>query len=311
MPKIEVSHLFKKFTKDYVLDDVSFTIQSGDRFGLIGPNGAGKSTFIDILTGLLQPTAGDILVDGISVKEDIQSIRKKIGLVPQDLALIEELNAVDNLEFFGSMYGLRGKHLQGKMEEALQVIGLTDRKKEKVQKFSGGMKRRLNIAAAILHDPEVLILDEPTVGVDAQSRNYIFDFLRKINKEKKTTILFTSHYMEEVEALCNRIFIIDLGKSVAYGTKESIISMIGARDSVRLVLKEEKENLEEALKDVPGIAAVQGEGRERTFIVDERFDMMQLIATLEQAQAVIESVFVQEPSLEEAFLKLTGKQLRD
>lgn len=312
MAYIEVANLFKKFDKGNVLDDVSFTIHKQDRFGLIGPNGAGKSTLIDIMTGILQLDAGDIIVDGISVKEDIKAIRQKIGLVPQDLALMEDLNALDNLEYFGAMYGLHGKKLKERMDYALKFTGLEEKKKEKVKKYSGGMKRRLNIACAILHEPELLILDEPTVGVDPQSRKYIFDFMKHINEEQKATLLFTSHYMEEVEALCNRIFIIDMGKEVAYGTKEEIKSMIGQGNKIKLALENPSDNIQEKLREVAGVSSVDYDLKEFTLLIDnKKFDMMKLIAFLETQEQTIKSVYVDEVSLEEAFLALTGKKLRD
>lgn len=184
MGYVEVENIVKSYGKKRVLEDVSFQIQKGDRFGMIGPNGAGKSTLIDIITGLREADGGTVRIDGLEIQKDTIEARKRIGLVPQDLALMEELNARDNLEYFGTLYGLHGQKLKERIEEALELVGLTDHAKGKVKKYSGGMKRRLNIACAILHRPEFLILDEPTVGVDPQSRNHIFEFLKKLGDRK-------------------------------------------------------------------------------------------------------------------------------
>ncbi|MEG2935898.1 MAG: ABC transporter ATP-binding protein, partial [Clostridium sp.] len=201
---IEVQNVTKRFNDKLVLDNISYDVKEGEIFGFIGPNGAGKSTLINIMTNLLVPDSGTIKICGFDILRDTIKAKECIGYVPQDLALMEDLNAFDNLEFFGALYGLKGKELKERIAEALKVTGLEDTKKQKVKKFSGGMKRRLNIAAAILHHPKVLILDEPTVGVDPQSRNHIFTFVKNICKEWGTTVIYTSHYMEEVEAICSR-----------------------------------------------------------------------------------------------------------
>ncbi len=219
---IEIKNITKRFNDKLVLDNVSFKVNEGEIFGFIGPNGAGKSTLINIMTTLLVPDSGKIKICGYDIVKESLKAKANIGYVPQDIALLEELSAYDNLEFFGALYGLKGKLLKERIKEALEVTGLEDKRKQKVKKFSGGMKRRLNIATAIMHHPKVLIMDEPTVGVDPQSRNHIFTFTKKICKEWGTTVIYTSHYMEEVEELCERVFIIDLGKEIAYGNKEDI-----------------------------------------------------------------------------------------
>ena len=309
---IEIKDVTKSYGRQKVLQNVSFEIMEGELFGLLGPNGAGKSTLIDILTGIQSMDSGDIFINGKSIKTDKVEIRKHLGLVPQDIALLEELNAVDNLEYLGGLYGLAGAELKSQIEKLLEVAGLTDKKKEKVKNYSGGMKRRLNIAVAMLHNPSILILDEPTVGVDAQSRQHIFDYIQSL-AEQGTTILYTSHYMEEIEALCKRVFILDLGEEVAYGTKEEVKKLVGHTQTVALTLDRVPAGFDEVLKNSEnGIQFVTVNGQDMELTIDQTiFSMMKLIEQVEQAQLVIKSVNVKETTLEEAFLQLTGKTLRD
>ena len=309
---IEIKDVTKSYGRQKVLQNVSFEIMEGELFGLLGPNGAGKSTLIDILTGIQSMDSGEIFINGKSIKTDKVEIRKHLGLVPQDIALLEELNAVDNLEYFGGLYGLAGEELKSQIEKLLEVAGLTDKKKEKVKNYSGGMKRRLNIAVAMLHNPSILILDEPTVGVDAQSRQHIFDYIQSL-AEQGTTILYTSHYMEEIEALCKRVFILDLGEEVAYGTKEEVKKLVGHTQTVALTLDRVPAGFDEVLKNSEnGIQFVTVDGQDVALTIDQTiFSMMKLIEQVEQAQLVIKSVNVKETTLEEAFLQLTGKTLRD
>ena len=309
---IEIKDVTKSYGRQKVLQNVSFEIMEGELFGLLGPNGAGKSTLIDILTGIQSMDSGEIFINGKSIKTDKVEIRKQLGLVPQDIALLEELNAVDNLEYFGGLYGLAGVELKSQIEKLLEVAGLTDKKKEKVKNYSGGMKRRLNIAVAMLHNPSILILDERTVGVDAQSRQHIFDYIQSL-AEQGTTILYTSHYMEEIEALCKRVFILDLGEEVAYGTKEEVKKLVGHTQTVSLTLDRVPSGFDEVLKNSEnGIQFVTVDGQDMALTIDQTiFSMMKLIEQVEQAQLVIKSVNVKETTLEEAFLQLTGKTLRD
>ena len=309
---IEIKDVTKSYGRHKVLQNVSFEIMEGELFGLLGPNGAGKSTLIDILTGIQSMDSGEIFINGKSIKTDKVEIRKHLGLVPQDIALLEELNAVDNLEYFGGLYGLAGQELKSQIEKLLEVAGLTDKKKEKVKNYSGGMKRRLNIAVAMLHNPSILILDEPTVGVDAQSRQHIFDYIQSL-AEQGTTILYTSHYMEEIETLCKRVFILDLGEEVAYGTKEEVKKLVGHTQTVSLTLDRVPAGFDEVLKNSEnGIQFVTVDGQDISLTIDQTiFSMMKLIEQVEQAQLVIKSVNVKETTLEEAFLQLTGKTLRD
>lgn len=309
---VEVNNISKKFDDKIVLDNISFSVDQGDFFGLIGPNGAGKSTLINIMTGLLDANSGTMTIGGFDVKK--QSIKSKefIGLVPQELALMETITAYDNLEFFGTLYGLKGKNLKEKIDHAFHLTGLEEKRKEKVKKFSGGMKRRLNLAAAIMHDPKILILDEPTVGIDPQSRNHIFEFLQKTNKENNTTIIYTSHYMQEVEFLCNNIFIIDEGKEIAYGSKKSVKAMISNNNKVVLKVENVNDQLIYSIGEIPGVISTENIHDEINLLVDSHiFKLEPVLKILESNGSSIKSINVNEPDLEEVFLALTGKKLRD
>lgn len=309
---IEIKNIGKKFDDKLVLDNISFSIEEGDIFGLIGPNGAGKSTLISIMTGLLDANTGSITIGGFDVKKESIKAKEFLGLVPQELALMETISAYDNLEFFGSLYGLKGKHLKERIYYALNITGLTEKRKDKVKKFSGGMKRRLNLAAAIMHEPKILILDEPTVGIDPQSRNHIFEFIKGVNKEKNTTILYTSHYMEEVEYLCNNIFIIDEGKEIAYGSKKTVKSMISNNNKVSLKVDPINKDLIDGIKLVDGVVDCEATHDEINLLVEsENFKLEPLLKILEINKSTIKNINVDEPNLEEVFLSLTGKNLRD
>ena len=224
---LEIRHLRKAFGSLVAVDDVSFTVEPGRLTGLLGPNGAGKTTTVSMIAGLTRPDRGDVLIGGQPLSGDTDPKKKKIGLVPQDLALYEELSARENLKFFGGLHNLSGSALESAMTSVLTLVGLADRAKDRVKTFSGGMKRRLNLAAGLLHDPDILLLDEPTVGVDPQSRNAIFDNLEELKRRGKA-LLYTTHYMEEVERLADRIVIIDAGKVVADDTLKGLYAGVGA-----------------------------------------------------------------------------------
>ncbi len=312
MSLIEVRNITKRFDENIVLDNVSLSIEERDIFGLIGPNGAGKSTLIKIMTGLWDSNGGEVIIDGYNIKDEPLRVKEQIGLVPQEIALFESISAYDNLEFFGYLYGLKGKLLKERINEALELVGLEDKKREKVEKFSGGMKRRLNIACALLHYPRILIMDEPTVGIDPQSRNHIFEFTKRINRENNTTVIYTSHYMEEVEMLCNNIFIIDLGKEVAYGSKKSIKSMISNNDRILLEIFDYKAEMVLAIKALRGVNECLDENGLIKLLVDKKeFKLEPLLKLIENYGGQIKSINFEEPSLEEVFLALTGKRLRD
>lgn len=312
MNNIIVKNITKRFDDKLVLDNISFEIKGGDIFGLIGPNGAGKSTLISIMTGLIKSNSGEVTIGGYSMSKDPLKAKEFIGLVPQELALMETLSAYDNLEYFGAFYGLGGKLLKERIEEALIITGLNEKKKIKVKKFSGGMKRRLNLAVAIMHRPKILILDEPTVGVDPQSRNYIFEFIKKINKENNTTVLYTSHYMEEVEHLCNNIFILDEGKEIASGSKEIIKSMANMHGTIKIVLDQNDDEFILKIKALSGVKdCFIKDDIISIYINEESFNLEELLMLSTKEHKKIKKFNVEEASLEEVFLSLTGKKLRD
>jgi len=311
MAYIEIKNISKKFDTKTVLDNVSFEVKKGDIFGLLGPNGAGKSTLLNIMIGLLKADHGNIVIDNMTMEEQPGKIKAKLGVVPQDLALIEELNAIDNLMFFGSFYGLSTSVLKERVDESLKIIGLEDSAKKKVKTYSGGMKRRLNIAVALLHQPEIVIMDEPTVGVDPQSRNYIFDFIKKLNKEQNITFIYTSHYMEEIELLCNRLFIMDDGKQVSYGTKEEIKEIVSNKHQIHLTLNEITKEFTEALQQNKNIIAVEEIDNSLSITTKIEFEIDVLIKLVTKFDLKIKNLSVVDPTLEEVFLTLTGKKLRD
>ncbi len=311
MNMVEMKNITKRFDDRLVLDNISLEIHQGDIFGLIGPNGAGKSTLINILTGLLKAEGGTVTIDGLDLTADPIGCKQKLGLVPQSLAIEKEATAYDNLEYFGAFYGLGGRLLKERVKEALEVTGLSDRAGERVKKFSGGMMRRLNMGAAILHHPELLILDEPTVGVDAQSRNHTFDYLRRINREFGTTILYTSHYMEEVEMLCNRIFILDVGREIAYGTKKDIMDLHDQTSTIKVSFLDQDIDRTEYLGQLEGVHQFMAAEGSYSLIVDRDFELEPFILKLHREGHSIRSISVEEPKLEEIFLSLTGKTLRD
>lgn len=312
MSLIEVKNITKRFDENIVLDNISFQVEEGEIFGLIGPNGAGKSTLINIMTGLWDCNNGEVIIGGHNVDTEPIKVKEQIGLVPQEVALFDGISAYDNLEFFGSLYGLKGKLLKERIDETLEIIGLQDKKKEKVKKFSGGMKRRLNIAAAIMHHPRILIMDEPTVGIDPQSRNHIFELTKIANRENKITVIYTSHYMEEVEMLCNNIFIMDLGQEVAYGSKSQIKSLVSSNNKVNLKIYNYKAEMILDIKSMNGVMECTEEDGLIKLLIDENtFRLEPLIKIIEKNHGEIKGINFEEPSLEEVFLTLTGKSLRD
>ncbi|MGL4772281.1 MAG: ATP-binding cassette domain-containing protein [Clostridium sp.] len=311
MSILNVNNVTKRFKDKLVLDNVSFKVEEGEIFGLLGPNGAGKSTLINIMSSLLNGDGGVVEIGGYNIDKEPIKAKEILGVVPQDLALMENLSAYDNLEFFGALYGLRGKVLKERINEALEVTGLLDRKKEKVKKFSGGMKRRLNIAAAIMHKPRVLIMDEPTVGVDPQSRNHIFEFTKRICREQKTTVIYTSHYMEEIEELCSRVFIMDLGQEVAYGTLEDVKNSVFTNKKVVISLTNKSGQVIRLLQNVNGVVDLKEGEEEIRLSISEEFKLGEALTLLEAAGCIITKINYEEPRLEDVFLALTGKSLRD
>jgi ABC-2 type transport system ATP-binding protein len=308
---LQIQELKKRYGDREVVKGISFEVQKGESFGLLGPNGAGKSTTISMICGLIKSDGGDVVVDGVSIKENPTQAKQKIGVVPQDIALYPTMSARENLLFWGKMYGLTGKQAKQRAEEVLNIVGLTDRAKEKVESFSGGMKRRINIGAALMHQPELLIMDEPTVGIDPQSRNHILQTVKKLN-ESGMTVIYTSHYMEEVEFLCNRIAIMDHGQLIAMGTKNELCNRLVGGTAIQLTLDKITEPLLSALKALPGIHSVTADqGRVTLLTSESRQSLGDAVSQVIREGAQIVSVDVQEANLETVFLQLTGRILRD
>jgi ABC-2 type transport system ATP-binding protein len=311
MLAIEVQNLHKSFGDFQAVQGASFDAQAGEVLSLLGPNGAGKSTTISMLSGLLAPTAGDACIMGHSILREPEAAKKSLGMVPQDIALYPDLSARENLVFWGKMYGLRGAALKSRVDEVLEVIGLTDRQKDHVGKFSGGMKRRVNIGAALLHKPEVVIMDEPTVGIDPQSRRHILDNVKELN-QKGMTVLYTTHYMEEAAELSDHIAIMDKGKVIAYGTHDELIKMVGEQTRIDLTLNIEAEKILEAWRATQGVVRIDRTDDKVTALVDDSNRVLpRLFEAASKAGVRITSVDIQEPNLETVFLHLTGRALRD
>ena len=311
MKAIEIKNVTKRFGDKLVIDNVSLDIEKGEIFGLLGPNGAGKSTLINLSVGLLKIDKGEILIDGFNiVKEDLKA-KAKIGLVPQEIALFESLNAKENLEYWGGLYGLHGKLLKDRIDEALEIAALTEHVKKPIKNYSGGMKRRLNIAAAMMHHPEVLIMDEPTVGVDPQSRNHIFEVVKKMNRDFNSTIVYTSHYMEEVETLCHRIMILDEGKNIALGTKEELKRMVSSDKVIKIKARGDIESLMFSIKKMPNVRSAAIQEDELKIIANEKITLNDILSDITNHNVVVKNIGIEEPTLEEVFLTLTGKRLRD
>lgn len=311
---LKVENLYKSYDDRVVTNDFTLSIEKGESFGLIGPNGAGKSTIISMISGLFPPDKGKITVGGIELLKSTKQAQKLIGVVPQEIALYPTMTAKENLMFWGRMYGLKGTVLKSQVEETLEIIGLTDRAKDKVGTFSGGMKRRVNIGASILHTPELLIMDEPTVGIDPQSRNYILETVKTLN-ENGMTIIYTSHYMEEVQLLCKRIGIVDKGELIALGSIEELGKIVENKKSINLALQESiqnQEKLQEELDERFSSIQIQVENKKIIAFADEPQEVLSdLIQTITEFGIKIAAVEIVEPDLESVFLHLTGRNLRN
>lgn len=309
---LETVKLSKTYKEKKAVDEIDIYLAKGESVGLLGPNGAGKSTTISIISSLIKPTSGDVRLNGESTIKNPAEIRKVLGVVPQEIALYEELSAYENLKFFGEIYQVKKGMLDSRIQEVLEMVGLKDRQKELIKTFSGGMKRRINIAAALLHQPKILILDEPTVGIDPQSRNHILETVRKLNEEQGTTILYTSHYMEEVEKLCDRVYIMDHGKVVASGSKSELLSILSSEDSIQIQFSKMSDELLKAIKLLNDVRRVdETEGGIRIVCKKGSHILSNLVHTAEKEGIQITHFQMEVPSLEDVFLHLTGKTLRD
>lgn len=311
MTLLEVKDLKKSFKKIDAVKGISFNVEKGEILGLLGPNGAGKSTTISMISTLIQPDEGSIHYNGKNIGKSPRSIQSNLGYVPQEIALYPMLSGKENMHFWGRSYGLKGKELKERIEDVSEIIGIKERLKDRVNTYSGGMKRRLNIGVALLHNPELIIMDEPTVGIDPQSRNHILDTVLKLNKQGMT-VIYTSHYMEEVEYLCNRICIMDQGEIIAEGTKAELIESVDDGQEIHLKIEGDKEALVASILTIDTV--MEAFIKEDIIVVKATKDntiFKKLIDSINGASANILSMDVNESNLEKVFLNLTGRALRD
>jgi ABC-2 type transport system ATP-binding protein len=306
---LEVQDVRKRYGSTVALDGISFQVAAGEMFGLLGPNGAGKTTLLSIISCLVQASGGEALLLGRTLLPAARDLRREIGIVPQELALYGELTARENLSFFGELYGLGGAKLRQRVAEVLAAVALEDRAGSRVDTFSGGMKRRLNLGAALLHEPRLLLLDEPTTGVDPQSRNRIFEEIRRVNRAG-VTVVYTSHYMEEVQALCRRIGIIDHGRLIACDTVAGLLRQM--EGLIRIRVPQTTLRLRERIKQLPNVRLTEQNGQSlEVECWDVKGTLLQLVSVLNELQLELTSLETEEPNLERVFLHLTGRALRD
>ncbi|PFG41179.1 ABC-2 type transport system ATP-binding protein [Georgenia soli] len=306
-----VSELVRRFGDLTAVDGVSFRIAPGETYGLLGPNGAGKTTTISMISGLISADAGTVTVAGQPMGQNRTDVKRHIGLVPQDLAIYPELTGRENLTFFGRLQGLRGKELASRIETVLDLVGLADRAKDATKEYSGGMKRRLNIGIGLLHRPTLLILDEPTVGVDPQSRNAILESVEALSVEGMA-VLYTTHYMEEAERLCDRIAIVDSGRIQAEGTRDELIRLVGGVDRIRLSGSGDTAAAAVTLRSLPAVERVDVDRRQLLLTVhDAPTAVAAVVTSATDAGMSLSDVEITRPNLESVFLHLTGKGLRD
>ena len=312
-PILEVKDLQKKYGDFAAVKGISFEIQEGEIFSLIGPNGAGKTTTLSMLSTLYTPTAGDATIGGHSISKEPMAVKQVIGVVPQELALYEDLTARENLIFWGQMYGLSGKSLHSRVDEVLEQIGLVDKARNQVKTYSGGMKRRVNIGVGLLHRPRLLFMDEPTVGIDPQSRRAILDTVKDLNRQGMT-VLYTTHYMEEAEELSDRVGIIDHGKLIALGTQAELTKQVGQTDTLILHIGEHEDSkaLAGSLKRLDGVLEAIAVDHEVSIVTPRAEDILAaVVGTANERGIRIRSIDIREPNLEAVFLRLTGRALRD
>ncbi|MCM3355790.1 export ABC transporter ATP-binding protein [Bacillus halotolerans] len=310
---LQAENIKKAYGKKTIVKGISFSLRKGESFGLLGPNGAGKSTTISMISGLVPLDGGEITVGGYVIGKDTNKAKQKIGIVPQEIALYPTLTAQENLVFWGKMYGLTHGEAKKRSAEVLEYVGLTERAKDKIETFSGGMKRRINIGAALMHKPELLIMDEPTVGIDPQSRNHILETVKQLN-ETGMTVIYTSHYMEEVEYLCDRIGIIDQGEMIAIGTKNDLCSRLGGDTIIQMTVSGADEGFLSAVRSLANVNDVivnESELKIEVAAAHHEKVVTSLLAEAAAHQTNLLSLQVQEPNLERLFLNLTGRTLRD
>ena len=314
MPSIlEVQNLVKKYGDFTAVKGISFHIKEGEIFSLLGPNGAGKTTTISMLSTLYTPTSGDATIGSHSITKNPMAVKQMIGVVPQEIALYEDLTARENLIFWGQMYGLSGKALNSRVDQVLEQIGLTDKAKNRVKTYSGGMKRRVNIGVGLLHKPRLLFMDEPTVGIDPQSRRAILDTVKDLNKQGMT-VLYTTHYMEEAQELSDRVGIIDHGELIALGTQAELTKQVGQAETLILHIgeNEDPEALAKAVSNVEGVQKADVTNNQVSIITPDAKDVLAAVVSKANERGIkIRSIDIREPNLEAVFLHLTGRALRD
>ncbi|WP_042274325.1 ABC transporter ATP-binding protein [[Clostridium] dakarense] len=309
MKILELKNLEKSYNENTVVNKINLSIDKGVIYGLLGPNGAGKSTTINMITGLITPNDGEIIYEENEAK--ISKWKRNIGLVPQDFALYWDLTAEENVKFFCSLYGFKGNDLKERVNKALEFVGLVDVRKKRASTFSGGMKRRLNIACAIAHSPKLIIMDEPTVGIDPQSRNHILESVKKL-KESNATVIYTSHYMEEIEEICDTIAIIDHGNVIAMGSSDELKKAHASKDIYTIELNEDASKIESIIKDIKGVYKVKSSGNTlKCYYENNKKIIEDLVTSITEEGFIITNIKSEVPSLETVFLELTGKSLRD
>ncbi len=307
---VEIKNVIKRYGDKLAVDNMNMNIQKGEILGLLGPNGAGKTTLINSIIGITEIQSGKIKIFGKDMKKHFMEIKKKLGVVPQNLAIISEFTALENVTYFARLYGLKGKEVKSAVREAMEFTNLWERRNDLPKKYSGGMQRRLNIACSIVHNPELIIMDEPTVGIDPQSRNHILESIRSLN-EKGTTIIYTSHYMEEVEELCSRVVIMDNGRLLAEGTKQELSEYVSEDQIVEMTLSNVGFTITETIKKIYGVKECTVEGRKLTVVLDKSCDVSKVIIAVTDNGGIISKINMEEATLEDVFLTLTGKTLRD
>ncbi|MBU5226531.1 ABC transporter ATP-binding protein [Clostridium senegalense] len=311
MKAIEIQNLTKRYKDFLAVDNISLSIEEGEIYGLLGPNGAGKSTTINIICGILNSSYGEIKILGETLSIKDKSARKYLGLVPQQVALYNEYSAYENVKFFGSLYGLKGNELEECVKKALEFTGLLDMKDKRASDFSGGMLRRLNIACGIVHNPKIVIMDEPTVGIDPQSRNHILQSVKKLN-EKGTTVIYTTHYMEEVEEICSKIAIMDNGKVIVEGSKEELKSIVSDKKSLILRIDNFETINEKEIKNIKGVTDVIIDENEITINTEKEINNLDKIINYFITNKIeIRDIGYEDINLETVFLSLTGRRLRE
>jgi ABC-2 type transport system ATP-binding protein len=308
---INVRSVSKSFGNIKALENISFNIEKGEIFGILGPNGAGKSTIVNILNTLVKPDEGTVIIDGINIKDDGRNIKLIMGVVPQEIALYEELSAYENLMFWGGLYDIPEEELKKNVDKTLEIVDLAGRKNDRIKTFSGGMKRRINIACSLLHNPRILVLDEPTVGVDPQNRNHIFEVIEKLNNEGMT-IIYTTHYLEEAERFCDNISIIDVGHIIAQGTLKELRKISDVKDLLIIKLADVNDELISGITSVnPLFRFDRTSGDLKVECGNIGKDTSIIINQIQNAGGVIEKIYTKGTNLESIYLKLTGKELRD